>query len=306
MAPRPISSRRLPSGSSTGCLVVFFSIFALIGSVAFVAMLRQVGRTEGPPLRYLIALFPLIFVTVGVGGIVWALRAGKRAAQATVSAAASPFGVPPPAPEDSAPRELRPVMTPLGKFLGITFVALFWNGLVSVFVVMAFKKWQEGQPDGCMTLFLVPFVLIGLALIYATFRQLLVLFNPRVHLTLAPGVLMVGGMAYLQWRLTGRGGGVTRLRIVLEGREEARYRRGTNTYTDRNVFVSVPVVDTSNGFEIPAGNARVDVPAGTLPSFEAEHNKIIWQLKVCCEIPNWPDSEDEYKVLVRPGFGGAA
>jgi hypothetical protein len=270
-------------------------------------MVRQLAGTEGSPQRYLLILFPLIFVAVGVGGILWALRAGKRAAQPTVPpAAASPFGVPPPGPEDSAPRELQPVMTPWGRFVGITLVALFWNGIVSVFVVMAFKKWREGAPDGCMTLFLVPFVLIGLGLIYGTFRQLLILFNPRAHLTLAPGVLMAGGMAYIQWRLTGRGGGVARLRIVLEGREEARYRRGTNTYTDRNVFVSIPVVDTTNGFEIPAGNARIDVPAETVPSFEASHNKILWQLKVCCEIPHWPDSEDEYKVLVRPGFGGAA
>lgn len=306
MAPQPISSRPRSSGPATGCLVIFFSIFALVGAAACVAMVRQLRGTEGPPQRYLLSLFPLIFVTIGVWGIVWALRAGKRAALATVASPASPFGVPPPAPEDSAPRELRPVMTPWGKFMGMTFVALFWNGIVSVFVFMAVKKWKEGAPDGCLTAFLVPFVLIGLGLIYGTFRQLLILFNPRVHLTLAPGVLMAGGMAYVQWRLTGRGGGVTRLRIVLEGREEARYRRGTNTYTDRNVFASIPVVDTAQSFEIPAGQARVDVPADTVPSFEAEHNKILWQLKVCCEISHWPDSEDEYKVLVQPGFGGAA
>lgn len=306
MAPQPLSSRPRSSGPATGCLIVFFAIFALVGGAACVAMVRQLAGAGGAPQRYLLVLFPLIFVAVGVGGIVWALRAGKRAAQSTTSVAANPFGVPPPGPEDSAPRELRPVMTPWGKFLGMTFVSLFWNGIVSVFVVTAFKKWKEGAPDGCMTLFLIPFVLIGFLLIYGTFRQLLILFNPRVHLTLAPGVLMAGGMAYIQWRLTGRGAGVTRLRIILEGREEARYRRGTNTYTDRNVFASIPVVDTAQSFEIPAGQARVDVPADTMPSFEAEHNKIIWQLKAFCDIPNWPDSEDEYKVLMRPGFGGAA
>jgi hypothetical protein len=40
----------------------------------------------------------------------------------------------------------------------------------------------------------------------------------------------------------------------------------------------------------------------------ATHNKIVWSLKVTCEIPFWPDSADEYEVLVRPGpgFGGSA
>ena len=45
------------------------------------------------------------------------------------------------------------------------------------------------------------------------------------------------------------------------------------------------------------------VPADTVPTFKAENNKILWQLKVCCEIPGWPDSEDEYEVLVQPGGG---
>src|SRR5918996_1100137 len=141
MAPQPISSRPRSSGPATGCLVIFFSIFALVGAAACLGMVRQLAGTEGSPQRYLLILFPLIFVAVGVGGILWALRAGKRAAQPTVPpAAASPFGVPPPGPEDSAPRELQPVMTPWGRFVGITLVALFWNGIVSVFVVMAFKK----------------------------------------------------------------------------------------------------------------------------------------------------------------------
>jgi hypothetical protein len=187
-------------------------------------------------------------------------------------------------------------------------IALFWNGIVSVFLVQIYRTGKQVSPDGCAILFLIPFVLVGLLLVYATVRQLLILFNPRVHLTLNPGTLAVGGIAYLDWRLSGRGGGVRRLRILLEGREEAWYRSGKNTHTDRNTFASVVVADTAQPSEIPAGNARVDVPEETVPSFKAYHNKIIWSLKVTCDIPGWPDSEDEYEVLVRPaaGVGGPA
>jgi len=396
MGDKPISSRR-PATASTGCLVLFFSVFALAGGAGAwftavkpglsllasqtwretpcVILSSQVAESSGdsttykvdvlyaysvdgrayqskrygfddwsssgrdgkqeivntlPPgtrttcwvdpadpsravlsrsLRpvYLIGLFPLVFVLIGVGGIAWALRSSSRRAQPTPLAdPSSPFGVATPVSADSAAIDLRPTATPLGQFVGVTIVTLFWNGIVSVFVAQAFRSSRSGSPVGCMTAFLTPFVLIGLALVIATARQLLILFNPRVHLTLSPGVLTTGGMAYLQWHLTGRGGGVRRLRIVLEGREEAQYRRGTSTYTDRNVFARVTVADTTQPFEIPAGNARLDVPAETMPSFAATHNKIIWSLKVAGEITGWPDSDDEYQVVVRPSAAGGA
>lgn len=306
MTEKPISSRQA-TGAPTGCLVVFFSIFALFGAGGLYVTLRQLSRDVSP--QYLISLLPLIFLAVGVWGITWSLRAGRRAARTEALAApASPFGVPASAAGDPASIELRPTVTPLGKFVGITLFTLFWDGIVSIFVYQVYRGWRKGDTEGCLILFLIPFVLVGVGALIAAVQQFLILFNPRVRLTLAPGVLMTGGIAYVQWRLTGRGGGVRRLRIVLEGREEARYRRGTSTYTDREVFATVPVADTAQPYEIPAGNARVDVPAGTLPSFQSAHNKIVWVLKTSCEIPRWPDSADEYEVLVRPGpdFGGAA
>ena len=82
-----------------------------------------------------------------------------------------------------------------------------------------------------------------------------------------------------------------------------RYRRGTSTYTDKNTFASLTVIDAAEPYTIASGSTSFSMPADTVPTFKAEHNKILWQLKVCCEIPGWPDSEDEYEVLVQPGGG---
>jgi hypothetical protein len=90
------------------------------------------------------------------------------------------------------------------------------------------------------------------------------------------------------------------LKIVLEGREEATYRRGTSTHTDREVFATIPIVDTDQSMLIPQGSARVPVPEDTMPSFSARRNKIVWTLKATCEIPGWPDSDDEYEIVVVP------
>lgn len=267
-----------------------------------------IDRSPGP--RYLVGLVPLIFFFIGLGGVVFALRQRGRAAAVAVGAPSSDAWSSTPTRSalarasfptvETGPRELRPDVSPLGKFVGLTFLALFWNGIVSVFVWQAVQGWQAGQPDGCLTLFLIPFVLVGVALVGGAFKQLLALFNPRPRLTLSPGVLTPGGAAYLQWKMVGRASRIRRLRIVLEGREEARYRRGTDTYTDRETFATVFAVDTDQPFEIPAGSAHLSIPEGTMHSFAADNNKILWILKAECEIPGWPDSVDEYEIQVKP------
>lgn len=253
---------------------------------------------------YLIGLLPLLFLAIGLGGLVFTLRPGRGGAVSTVAANESPFGVPLPA-AGNGPAELKPSATPLGMLLGMVLLALFWNGIVSVFVWQMFLGWRNGQQDGCLTAFLIPFLLIGLALIFGVARRFLVLFNPRLSITLTPGALVSGQTAVVQWRLGSGGRGVSRVLITFEGREEARYRRGTNTYTDRETFFSQPVVDCAQSSEISAGGSGTfTLPAEALPSFRSTHNKIVWTLKAQCELPRWPDTQEEYEVVVQPG--GAA
>jgi Protein of unknown function (DUF3592) len=253
-----------------------------------------------PSAAWLVGLIPLLFLIVGAAGVVWTVRTVRRQ---RIAASALPLEFSAaPASAESGSLELKPEFTPRGKFFGLLFVALFWNGIVSVFVWHVISAWRAGtRPDGCMTVFLIPFVLVGLGLIYAVIRQFLVLFNPRLHLTLTPGTLAAGETGYLQWSFGSRGGGVKRLTIVLEGREEAQYRRGTTTYTDKSVFATLTLVDTQQEIEIPAGSASFSVPPDTVSSFTAPHNKIRWALKAHSDIPGWPDSEDEYEIQVGPG-----
>jgi hypothetical protein len=260
-----------------------------------------------PSWEWLFVLFSFPFLAVGAGGLIWVVRSSRRAkaeAALPVLAPASPFGIEPPsAAAAGGPLELRPALSPVGKFLGLGFATLFWNGIVSIFVWQAISGWQRGAGDGCLTVFLVPFVLAGLGLILGTIRQFLVIFNPRPRITLSPGVLVLGESAYVQWSFEGRAGRVKRLAILLEGREEAQYRRGTSTQTDRSVFATLTVAEADQPYTIAGGSTSFAVPADTVPSFKAEHNKIVWTLQLRCEIPGWPDSNEDFEVVVRPPGG---
>ncbi|TXT38624.1 MAG: hypothetical protein FD138_316, partial [Planctomycetota bacterium] len=73
---------------------------------------------------------------------------------------------------DDGPVTLKPASTPLGTCLGVLFAALFWNGIVSIFVWQIFQQFRQGQIGGWgwfQVAFLVPFVLIGLGLIAGFF-----------------------------------------------------------------------------------------------------------------------------------------
>jgi len=207
-------------------------------------------------------------------------------------------------PEEGGPAEgplvLEPQVSPFGKVLGALFFCLFWNGIVSVFVFQAWKGWERGHPDWFLTLFLVPFVLVGLATIGAVGYVLLALANPRPRLTLEKATVRLGEELRLDWRFTGRAARIRQLSILLEGREEATYQRGTDTHTDREVFATHTLVDTGNDWEIPRGTATALVPHDTMHSFAADNNKIVWEIKVAGEIDRWPDMDQNFPITIRP------
>lgn len=290
-------------------------------------------------LIYLVMLFPLIFVAIGAGGIVMTLLGARRMGPASGKAAApqwlpkwssgggaqAPAAGPPEAitPEAITPGstpsfasagsfmpaatgspgdalELETKHSPLGKLVIGILIAVFWNGIVSVFVWQWWKSWQAGSPDGCLTLFLIPFVLVGLAFLINIPYQFLALFNPRPRLTLRPGRLVPGGSAELTWGFEGSTGRIRRLQIVLEGREEADYTRGTNRTTARETFATLPVTDVTGSSEIAFGRARLEIPAGTMHSFDAPDNRIVWALKLQGTIRMWPDVMETLPVVIEP------
>jgi hypothetical protein len=149
-------------------------------------------------------------------------------------------------------------------------------------------------------IFLIPFVLVGLASFGFVGHFLLALANPRPRFTLTPGYPRLGDGLRLEWGFTGRAGRLAHLRIFLEGREEATYQRGTDTITEREVFSSFDLVNTGNDWEIPRGSTELTIPADTMHSFEATSNRIIWEIKVEGEVVRWPDVDQNFPIDIRP------
>src|SRR5947207_7999497 len=93
-------------------------------------------------------------------------------------------------PGSSTPMIVGPVtlkarFSPATKFFGGLGVALFWNGIVSVFVTHGISGWKHGHGEWFLTFFMIPFVLVGLGLLAFVVYSFLGLFSPRVKLTVS-------------------------------------------------------------------------------------------------------------------------
>jgi hypothetical protein len=248
--------------------------------------------------KALIGLAPLLFILVGAAGVWGSLR---RASQpgALPNAPWSP-GV---AVERTA-RDgrvcLKPKITGKQKLVGLILIALFWNGIICIPISEIVQGFRNGSPEWGLTLFMIPFELVGLGLIGGVFHAILGLFNPRPVITLGAAQVPLGGELALEWSFTRIPEKVSHFQVYIEAREEATYRRGTDTCTDKEVFLTMPIVDTPDPREMRSGEALILIPADTMHSFSATHNKVVWALCIRGKIPRWPDISDDYELAVVP------
>lgn len=265
------------------------------------AMLKR-----GFHLALLFALFPLLFLASGVGGLIYIIRGKKGRLRPTTeqwmpetaAGEGAEFGFVGQA--DSGPVELKPRYAPLAKLLGSIGFTAIWNGVLSIFVVGIIRDFQRSDPEWFGTIFMIPFVLIGIGAIGFVLYQLLALSNPRPTLRLSSGTIPLGGAAELGWSFSGRMSVISQLKITLLGREEATYRRGTKTHTDKNTFYEMELVATAQRAEIASGQVGLIIPTDTMHSFEAKNNKIIWAIEVHSDIKRWPDVKESFKITVAP------
>ncbi len=245
----------------------------------------------------LFGLFPLTFVAIGLlvlrfGFFSSSAASGKPTKSENPSTAEHPDHTPW-EPDYVAPSDGVIISSAHAKkFLGMVFVSVFWNGIVSVFIYHAYESWTNGEVDWFLTAFLVPFVLVGLALVVGIFTSFLALFNPRLILSLHPTQTPLGGTVELHWKILGRADRISCFRLFLVGTEVATYRVGTDTSTATNEFFQKEIFTSSVASQISQGQTSFTIPIDTMHSLRGANNKIRWQIKARAEIPRWPDIEE--------------
>ena len=256
--------------------------------------------------KLLLVLLPLFFLLIGVGGLVPALR-GKTL---TNDALPKPWTAPQRAGASSDLTVLRvtetgravltPKFSPKAKFIGMTILALFGNGILSLFTWGPISSLLHGHPNWLGLLFVSPLIAIGIGLVGGAAYHGLAMFNPRPTLELTSSTIPLGGATELRWSFSGRISRIDELTVTLRGIEQATYSKGTSTYTDRNTFHETELYRTSDPNEIASGQVGFIMPPNTMHSFEAENNKILWRLDLHGGIRGWPDVKESFQITVTP------
>jgi hypothetical protein len=187
-------------------------------------------------------------------------------------------------------------------------VALFWNGIVSVFLSDTIEGHLGGKPDWCRTAFLVPFVLIGLGMIAAVFwagvRLGASLLVGKVRVEISDHPLRAGRT----YEFIVEQNGVLRLnrvRLTLTCTESATYTAEKSTPTDTKEVMKEEVAQAD---AMPSDGlyGTLAVPGGGMHSFATPHNEITWKLHVRGRVAGVLPYADEYLVIVLPATEGAA
>ena len=241
-------------------------------------------------------LFPLPFLGIGVGGLIWIAKK-KRAAKAEPSTPLSPRE---PVLQDLPERILSATKTRWVNFFAALFVCAFWNGIVSMFVGVAWSAWKKGHPETFLMIFLIPFVLIGAVFLFYVPYRLLMVFLARYELRLTPGALKPGGTATLTWKRLGGFGQPKSIVLRLSGSESATYQNGKNSSTATSQFHDELLADLSP-ISITANRpVAIKLSENAAPSFKGSSNKLVWKLHMDITLPGFPKITDEYEIEVRP------
>jgi len=275
----------------------------------------------------LVLIIPVSFILIGGGGFLYSvLRWGKSAERcAAIAQRVQEHDLFnsngrfqrrfPNVPDDSditnSPGTTLKFRLPIGTspgwaLFGTLLACLFWNGVVSVLVVLALRGYFDGSPL-FLTLFIVPFVLVGIALIVFFIRQLLLTTGIGPTLVeISDHPLHPGEQCRLFVSQSGRLR-MNSLAVLLVCQETATFRQGTDTRTEaREVYRQE--VFRRDGFEVRHGlpfeaQCELAVPAGAMHSFKADHNEVNWKLVVSGNVAGWPDYQRTFQLIIHPANG---
>ncbi len=278
--------RRYPAGKKTICQVNPRDAYEAVLSTEF--------RSD-----YWFGLIPLAFVAFGGLGMffVWRRSRHKKIEHENIELEDA-IGV-----CDSFLEEggwLKPRNTPLKMFLGGLLFALIWNGLVSVFVTIAVKSWVKGEPEWFLSIFIIPFVLIGMLTIVFFLFSFADLFVEAPRVRLSKCCPCLGDKVMAEWEIAGSRA-YRHMSINVEGVQKIRMAdKEARDKVCSAIFVLIPLLETDLPEVMSGGRKEFELPGDMMHSFKAPNHKIVWRVKLCGRRRYRPALTCEYEFCVMP------
>ena len=275
-------------------------------------------------------LVPLSFLLIGGVGLTytiftWGKSAERRAALVQKTARLDPFGdaavpgasfpaVPGSTNITNSPGTVLAFRLPVvggsawGLFVTL-LVGVFWNAVVSVFAGIAINGHRSGHPDWHLTLFVIPFAVIGVGLILFFLRLFLATTGIGPTLVEISDQPLIPGRRYRFFLHQAGRLQIQRLEVLLVCEEEATFRHGTDTRTETR-RVHQESIARQDDLEVRLGVAfelegELEIPTGAMHSFKSPHNEVNWKVSVQLDVAGWPAYERSFPLIVYPAKADA-
>ncbi len=179
-----------------------------------------------------------------------------------------------------------------------------WNVIAGILATLAVQSFQRDQPDAFLSVFVVPFLVVGGWSIYHVVRHFIVqtgIGPTSVEISAHP---LIPGKTYEVFVTQAGNLVLKRLRLWLVCEEEASYSQGTDVRTESQVVHRQELfrredvqVESGQPFEC---QCEFELPAEAMHSFQSNHNAIHWRLVVQGKPRQWPKFERSFPVIVHP------
>ena len=194
--------------------------------------------------------------------------------------------------------------------LGFGLFAVLWNAVLILLAINAGLDLLGGKIDWLLLAILVPFVVVGVGGIVVFVRSLvLATAVGPTQLEISDHPLRPGG-SYELLLAQGGSGTFREIEMDLELEEQATFRQGTDTRTERVVVWRAPLgawqgLQVAPGTRFEAGTT-LRIPAAAMHSFASEHNLVGWRVVVRGYPTRWPPFTRSFPVVVFPASSGEA
>jgi hypothetical protein len=310
---------------------LFFGVLFLLGSLSLAYLVASRFLGAAPPLYqpgfgfWLMVLVMISFMLIGGTGVVYTVlqvgtSAERRSAMARRAADIDLISEAMPSCREypTIPRDAnltnspgirlayRLPVTHAGPWVLFAATAFFlvWNGIASVLVLVAIKSHLSTHPDWFLTMFVLPFVGIGIWATYYFVQQML------LHTGIGPTTVEISdhplrpGHTYQLFVSQAGRLNMKSLELSLVCEEETTYRQGTDIRTERCRVYCEPVC-VERDFKIEPGKAfelgcDLRIPNNVMHSFQAKQNAVQWMLVAKGHATSWPAFQRCFPVVVYP------
>jgi hypothetical protein len=193
--------------------------------------------------------------------------------------------------------------TAWGLFVTL-LTCIFWNGVVSIFAGIAINGHRSGNPDWHLTLFVVPFALVGIALVLFFVRKFLATTGIGPTLVEISDQPLYPGQRYRLFLQQFGRLKINRLEVLLVCEEETTFRHGTDTRMESRLVAQQALMlcqdaEVRHGVPLET-DCDLEVARGAMHSFKSQHNEVNWKIQVRLDVAGWPPYERSFPVIVYP------